>query len=99
MNPAHKPAGKEDKIELAFKAKRANVFAENLSSGSKNLDLKKVPKTPNQVKIIRKSLLSPIHFPLFCLTLPSFIFALLKMNEMEFYRQGSFRELYFCLFD
>jgi hypothetical protein len=46
--------GKEDKIELAFKAKRANVFTEGVDFGRKAFSLKTVPKNAKQTQTICK---------------------------------------------
>jgi len=45
---------KEDKIELAFKAKRANVFTEAIDIGRGNFTLKKIFKSDAQGKTICK---------------------------------------------
>jgi hypothetical protein len=46
--------GKEDKIELAFKAKRANVFTEGVDLGRNAFSIKRVPKNAKQTQLIRK---------------------------------------------
>ena len=43
---------KEDKIELAFKVKRANIFTEGVDLGRSAYVEKKVPKTAKQTKTI-----------------------------------------------
>ena len=47
---------KEDKIELAFKAKRANIFTEGVDFSREAFSQKKFPKTERQ-----KHLISMIH--------------------------------------
>jgi hypothetical protein len=47
---------KEDKIELAFKAKRANVFTEAIDIGRKNFIMRKIPKSDTQAKTICMSM-------------------------------------------
>lgn len=45
----------EDKVELAFKAKRANVFTEGVDFESREAYVEKnIPKTTKQEKLIRK---------------------------------------------
>ena len=46
---AHK---KEDKIELAFKVKRANIFTEGVDLGRQAYVEKKIPKSSKQSKTI-----------------------------------------------
>lgn len=46
--------GKEDKIELAFKAKRANIFTEGVDFGRNAFSIKKVNKNAKQTQLIRK---------------------------------------------
>ena len=54
-NSAAKAKGKEDKIELAFKAKRANVFTEGVDLESRAAFVqKRIPKNPQQTKVISK---------------------------------------------
>lgn len=48
-------AKKEDKIELAFKVKRANIFTEGVDLGREAYVQKRIPKTEKQLKIISKS--------------------------------------------
>ena len=45
---------KEDKIELAFKIKRNNVFTESVDLERLGYVAKNIPKTPKQKKIICK---------------------------------------------
>lgn len=49
-------AKKEDKIELAFKAKRANVFTEGIDFERRAFSIKRVPKNAKQTQQIRKNL-------------------------------------------
>lgn len=51
---AGKQKGKEDKIELAFKAKRANVFTEGVDLNRNAFVKRNVPKTPAQANAICK---------------------------------------------
>jgi hypothetical protein len=46
----------EDKIELAFKAKRANVFVHGIDLQNDVFVLRNIPKPANQVKTISKFL-------------------------------------------
>ncbi len=46
--------GKEDKIELAFKAKRANIFTEGVDLNRNAFVKRAIPKTPAQAKTICK---------------------------------------------
>ena len=46
-------AAKEDKIELLFKAKRANVFSEGITESSNGFSPKKIPKSAKQSATIR----------------------------------------------
>jgi hypothetical protein len=50
---------KEDKIELAFKVKRANIFTEGVDLGREAYVQKRIPKTEKMLKIISKSLTVP----------------------------------------
>ncbi len=43
---------KEDKIELAFKVKRANIFTESVDLGRQAYVEKKIPKSAKQTKAI-----------------------------------------------
>lgn len=47
---------KEDKIELAFKVKRANIFTEGVDLGRQAYVEKKISKTAKQSKLICKIL-------------------------------------------
>lgn len=47
-------AKKEDKIELAFKVKRANIFTEGVDLGREAFVQKRIPKTEKQMKVISK---------------------------------------------
>lgn len=47
-------AKKEDKIELAFKVKRANIFTEGVDLGREAYVQKRIPKTEKMMKIISK---------------------------------------------
>ena len=59
-NAASKQKGKEDKIELAFKAKRANVFTEGVDLESREAFVqKRIPKNAQQTKLICKSNMNP----------------------------------------
>ncbi len=49
---AGKQKGKEDKIELAFKAKRANVFTEGVDLNRHAFVKRTIPKNPAQTKTI-----------------------------------------------
>lgn len=78
-------AGKEDKIELAFKAKRANVFAEGMDDDLRRTYMpKKIAKNQKQAQTIRKI----SKFVLFR------FFYLLR----AFCRLGVGTKLYFCFF-
>jgi cGMP-dependent protein kinase len=44
--------GKEDKIELAFKAKRANIFTEGVDLGRNAFSIKHIPKNAKQTQLI-----------------------------------------------
>lgn len=46
--------GKEDKIELAFKAKRANIFTEGVDLGRNAFSVKHIPKNAKQTQLICK---------------------------------------------
>lgn len=46
--------GKEDKIELAFKAKRANIFTEGVDLGRNAFSIKHIPKNAKQTQLICK---------------------------------------------
>jgi hypothetical protein len=50
---------KEDKIELAFKVKRANIFTEGVDLGREAYVQKRIPKTEKMLKIISESPLVP----------------------------------------
>lgn len=54
--------GQEDKIELAFKAKRANVFSENLMENTTSSSNTKSPKSPEAHAFIKKALASNYIF-------------------------------------
>jgi hypothetical protein len=45
---------KEDKIELAFKVKRANIFTEGVDLGREAYIQKRIPKSEKQMKVISK---------------------------------------------
>ena len=47
-------AKKEDKIELAFKVKRANIFTEGVDLGREAFVQKRIPKSEKMQKQIRK---------------------------------------------
>lgn len=47
-------AKKEDKIELAFKVKRANIFTEGVDLGREAFVQKRIPKTEKMMKVISK---------------------------------------------
>jgi len=49
-------SGKEQKLEMVFKAKRANVFTESLDMNEQSLEMKKNPKTVKQENIIKSVL-------------------------------------------
>lgn len=51
---------KEDKIELAFKVKRANIFTEGVDFGRDAFCVKKIPKTEKQSKLISNSIYNNI---------------------------------------
>lgn len=53
---------KEDKIELVFKAKRANVFSEGLSLNRPQYVSKKIEKTTKQAQVIRNALMQNYIF-------------------------------------
>lgn len=59
--------GKEDKIELAFKAKRANVFTEGVDLGRNAFSIKRLPKNAKQTQLICKSF--PTVFNIYSMTL------------------------------
>jgi hypothetical protein len=52
---AKKAGGKEDKIELAFKAKRANVFTQGVDLERPAFNIKRTQKSESVSKIICKS--------------------------------------------
>lgn len=47
---------REDNLELVFKVKRANIFTEGIDLGRQAFVEKKIPKSPKQSKLIRKSI-------------------------------------------
>ena len=47
-------AKREDKIELAFKVKRANIFTEGVDLGREAFVQKRIPKNEKMMKIISK---------------------------------------------
>ena len=47
-------AKKEDKIELAFKVKRANIFTEGVDLGREAFVQKRIPKNEKMMKVISK---------------------------------------------
>ena len=53
-------AKKEDKIELAFKVKRANIFTEGVDFGRDAFCVKKIPKTEKQSKLISNNIYNNI---------------------------------------
>lgn len=57
--PSRRGNGVEDTIELAFKAKRANVFAEGIDTDARSTyKAKKITKSAEQIQKIRKILFS-----------------------------------------
>lgn len=52
--PSDSAAKKEDKIELAFKVKRANIFTEGVDLGREAYVQKRIPKTEKMMKVISK---------------------------------------------
>jgi hypothetical protein len=50
--PSTVKKGKEDKIELAFKAKRANVYTIGVDLQRDGYSLKNIAKNANQIKTI-----------------------------------------------
>ena len=49
-----KETKKEDKVELAFKVKRANIFTEGVDLGREAFVQKRIPKTEKMQKLICK---------------------------------------------
>jgi len=64
-------AKKEDKIELAFKVKRANIFTEGVDLGREAYVQKRIPKTEKQLKIIMAAISS------------NYIFASLNAQDLD----------------
>lgn len=50
---------KEDKIELAFKVKRANIFTEGVDLGREAFVQKRIVKSEKQLKVISKLHVKP----------------------------------------
>ncbi len=53
--------GKEDKIELAFKAKRANIFTHGVDLERQAFTIRRNPKSENHAKLICKHTLLKIY--------------------------------------
>ena len=77
QNPNSRPMsvkrnGKEDTIELVFKAKRANVFAQGLDdSNRKTYKAKRIPKTAKQAQTI--SVLFKLIFIIYLLVIQFYL--------------------------
>jgi hypothetical protein len=71
---------KEDKIELAFKVKRANIFTESVDLGRQAYVEKKIPKSAKQTKAICESNFIIVKIVFIYLCLCSLLVATISQN-------------------
>jgi len=69
-------AKKEDKIELAFKVKRANIFTEGVDLGREAFVQKRIAKSEKQLKVISKfKYRLPLHISMLTQSTLTFLFS------------------------